>query len=192
MEQEQRSSFWATLPGLLTGSAALITAVTGGYLAYDRSPANPAAAGAHPTDGAAEAKPLAAGQPQSAAPPAASPAVAADSTPVAPPAAEVPATVVDSGGGASAPTDARPSFDCGRAATIVETMLCSDAGLADRDQRMAAQYRSLRGALPPDVRSQLLQSQRLFLRQRSDCRTSRCLADLYDVRLRQLAEFASN
>ena len=81
---------------------------------------------------------------------------------------------------------------CARAATGVETMLCSDAGLADRDRRMAMQYSALRGALSPSVRSQLLQSQRLFLRQRSDCRSSQCLADLYDVRLRQLGEFAAN
>jgi hypothetical protein len=190
MEQEQRSGFWSSLPGLLTGSAALITAVTGGYLAYDRSPAGPGSASAHPAEVGAEAKPLAVSQPQSPAP--ATPAAAAESALIAPSAAEMPATVVDSGGTASPPADARPSFDCGRAATVVETMLCSNAGLADRDQRMAAQYRALRGTLPPDVRSQLLQSQRLFLRQRSDCRSSQCLADLYDVRLRQLAEFASN
>ncbi|MFL6741995.1 MAG: lysozyme inhibitor LprI family protein, partial [Sphingomicrobium sp.] len=104
---------------------------------------------------------------------------------------EVPA---DSGGstGPIATGEPRPSFDCARAATVVENMLCSDAGLADRDRRMADQYKALRGALPDGVRSQLLQSQRLFLRQRSDCRSSQCLADLYDVRLRQLAEFASN
>ena len=192
MEQEQRSGFWSSLPGLLTGSAALITAVTGGYLAYDRSPANPAAASVRSAEPAANVKPLAASESPPVVAPTPTPAVAADSTPSGPSAPEVPATVIDSGAAAGPPVDARPSFDCARAATVVETMLCSDAGLADRDQRMAAQYRALRGSLPPDVRSQLLQSQRLFLRQRSDCRTSRCLADLYDVRLRQLAEFASN
>jgi len=192
MDQEQRSGFWSTLPGLLTGSAALITAVTGGYLAYDRSPGGPGLTSLHPTEGAAEARPFAAGQPQSAAPSGATPAIAADSAPTGPSAAEIPATVVDSGGAAGPPADARPSFDCARASTAVENMLCSDAQLADRDRRAAQQYFALRGSLPPGVRSQLLESQRLFLRQRSDCRSSQCLADLYDVRLRQLAEFASN
>jgi len=192
MDQEQRSGFWSTLPGLLTGSAALITAVTGGYLAYDRSPASPGTASAHPSEGAAEAKPIAASAPQGNGSPAPTPAVAADPAPAG--ASEAPATIIDSGG-VTAPVatgEARPSFDCARASTAVENMLCSDAQLADRDRRAAQQYFALRGSLPPGVRSQLLESQRLFLRQRSDCRSSQCLADLSDVRLRQLAEFASN
>jgi uncharacterized protein len=71
-------------------------------------------------------------------------------------------------------------------------MLCSDVGLADRDWQVAAQYHALRGSLPSTVRAQLLQSQRYFLERRSACATSQCLADLYDARLRQLSEFASN
>ena len=192
MDQQQRSGFWSTLPGILTGSAALITAATGGYLALDRVSGPSAAASTHQAEAPADPKPAAAGPSQPGAAPAPTPAIAADSTPAGPSAAEIPAAVVDSGGAASPPADARPSFDCARAATVVENMLCSDAGLADRDRRMADQYKALRGALPAGVRSQLLQSQRLFLRQRSDCRSSQCLADLYDVRLRQLAEFASN
>lgn len=38
--EQQRSGFWSTLPGILTGTAALITAATGGYLAFNRAPAN--------------------------------------------------------------------------------------------------------------------------------------------------------
>lgn len=71
-------------------------------------------------------------------------------------------------------------------------MVCSDAELADRDRRVAEQYFALRGTLPPYVRGQLLQSQREFLRLRSDCSDSACLTTLYDVRLRQLARFAAN
>jgi len=188
MEQEQRSGFWSSLPGILTGSAALITAATGGYLAYDKaSPAMPA-----PSPSAAEAaKPTPA--PELAAvptkrQPAEAPAVAT----VQPAGAELPVATVDPPPPVVASVDARPSFDCARAATLVETMICGDTQLADRDRRAAQQYFALRGSLPSGVRTQLLQSQRLFLRQRSDCRSSQCLSDLYDVRLRQLAEFASN
>jgi len=191
MDQEQRSGFWSSLPGVLTGSAALITAVTGGYLAFDRTSDKASAAGTHQANGPAESKPAAASSPQTEAQPAPTPVVAADPAPATP---AVPAAFPDSGGSAGpvATGEPRPSFDCARASTAVESMLCSDVALADRDRRASQQYFALRGRLPPDVRSQLLQSQRLFLRQRSDCRSSQRLADLYDVRLRQLAEFASN
>jgi hypothetical protein len=185
MEEQQRSGFWSTLPGILTGSAALITAATGGYLAFDRSAGNPASASPLQMQAPAESKPVA----------------AVDSKPAESAASEVHATIVDPGGSANLPSappsqiatgEPKPSFNCALAATAVENMLCSDAGLADRDRRVAAQYFTLRGTLPANVRSQLLQSQRQFLEQRSGCSTSQCLSDLYDNRLRRLAEFASN
>jgi len=88
--------------------------------------------------------------------------------------------------------EAKPAFDCALAATAVETMLCGDAELAERDQRVAKQYYALRGALPQKTRAQLLRSQRLFLKQRADCSTSQCLSELYDERLRRLEELAAN
>jgi len=38
---ERRSGFWSTLPGILTGMAALITAVTGAYFAFNQAPSKP-------------------------------------------------------------------------------------------------------------------------------------------------------
>jgi len=177
MEEQQRSGFWSTLPGILTGSAALITAATGGYLAMDR--ARPS-----PTESPANAKPLGLVGPtpaEAAAPeihPPAAEQARADPPPAAPPPV---ATGIP-----------RPSFNCVLAATAVETMVCGDVGLADRDRQVAAQYFALRGQLPPDVKSQLLDSQRYFLKRRSACTSNACLAEVYDERLRQLATFASN
>ena len=106
-------------------------------------------------------------------------------TPVAAAEAATPAPAIKFG-------EARPAFDCALAATAVEVMLCSDPELAERDRREAAQYFALRNYLPPKVRRQLLESQRLFLRQRAGCSTSQCLSDLYDERLRRLKLLASN
>ena len=191
MEQQQRSGFWATLPGILTGTAALITAATGGYLALGRLPDKAAAAGAPHAPAPADAKPAVVGAPEAGA--AAQPtavvaeAIAAEADPSPMIAAAEPAAPRPLSTG-----EPRPSFNCALASTPVETMVCSDAALADRDRQVAAQYFALRGSLPAHVRSRLLQSQRLFLKQRSDCASSQCLAEIYDVRLRQLAEFASN
>jgi hypothetical protein len=185
MEEQQRSGFWSTLPGILAGSAALITAATGGYLAFDRTSSNPAVAKPSQMEAPAEPKPLALVG--------ATPAEAAGS--------EVRAAVAGLDGRTNAPSPPprpnatgapKPSFNCALAATVVETMLCSDVGLAERDRQVAAQYFTLRGTLPPNVRSQLLQSQRYFLDRRSECTTDACLSEVYDNRLRQLAEFASN
>lgn len=184
-EEQERSNFWSTVPGIMTGMAALISAATGGYLAISRIPDKTAAAASAPQAAPpAEVKP--------AAPPAAPPAQQSSST--------APAALVE----ADAPTapsaapprpvvtgEPRPSFNCALASTAVENMLCGDAELADRDRRAARLYFALRGTLPPDLKSRLLQSQKRFLDQRSDCATSECLSDLYDVRLRQLAEFDS-
>jgi hypothetical protein len=64
--QDRRSGFWSTLPGILTGSAALITAATGGYLAFHSSSppaanvAAPAALAETPPTNAAAVEPAAA------------------------------------------------------------------------------------------------------------------------------------
>jgi uncharacterized protein len=57
---------------------------------------------------------------------------------------------------------------------------------------VAKRYFALRGSLTPKPRTLLLQSQRLFLKQRSQCGTSECLSALYDTRLRRLDEFEAN
>src|SRR5258705_2595726 len=182
MDEQQRSGFWSTLPGILTGSAALITAATGGYLAFDRTQANPGTGKSPQMEVPAEPKPLALVG--------ATPAEASTSearAPAAGPANPAPAPPHQNATGAP-----KPSFNCALASTAVETMLCSDAGLAERDRQVAPQYFVLRGTLPPNVRSQPLQSQRYFLAQRSECTTSQCPSDVYDNRLHQLADFASN
>lgn len=216
MEEEQRSSFWSTVPGILTGVAAVISAATGGYLAFNRM-SSASVSNSAQTTSAAELKPAAAvaatpGQPFTSRTPTASAATASESSnsqapaPAAvmggqPSTSQTSAAIVDADVTANplvarrrpvASGQPRPSFDCARASTRVEDMVCTDTDLAARDRRAAALYFELRNSLPPELRIQLLQSQKRFLHERSDCSTSECLSDLYDVRLRQLAEFDSS
>lgn len=88
--------------------------------------------------------------------------------------------------------DPHPAFDCALASTEVETLICGDSELAERDLRVSKRYFALRASLPATTRSKLLQSQRLFLKQRSQCATSDCLSALYDARLRRLDELQSD
>jgi uncharacterized protein YecT (DUF1311 family) len=87
--------------------------------------------------------------------------------------------------------DPHPAFDCALASTAVETLICSDAELAERDLRVSKRYFALRASLPSKTRTLLLQSQRLFLKERAGCGTSECLSALYDARLRRLDELGA-
>lgn len=182
MEEERRSNFWSTVPGILTGLAALISAATGGYLAISHMGDAPSKSASAPVP--AELKPAAAkaATPSQSSTAQAPPAIAHPDVMVAAPPA--PHQSVASG-------QPKPAFDCARASTQVENMICTDTGLAARDRRAAALYFALRNTLTPELRAQLLQSQKRFLDERSNCSTSECLSVLYDVRLRQLAEFDS-
>jgi uncharacterized protein YecT (DUF1311 family) len=84
--------------------------------------------------------------------------------------------------------DPKPAFDCALASTSVESLICSDSELAERDRRVAQRYFALRGSLPQKPRTLLLASQRLFLKERSQCASSECLSALYDARLHRLDE----
>jgi uncharacterized protein YecT (DUF1311 family) len=84
--------------------------------------------------------------------------------------------------------DPKPAFDCALASTAIENLICADSELAERDRRVSQRYFALRASLRPKPRALLLQSQRLFLKDRSQCTTSACLSALYDTRLRRLDE----
>ena len=75
-----------------------------------------------------------------------------------------------------------PAFACVQAATPVEKLVCSDAGLdaslPQRDRQLAAAFAAARNARPATVAEQ-----RAWLRSRNRCQTIECLAESYDQRL---------
>jgi uncharacterized protein len=73
---------------------------------------------------------------------------------------------------------------------VTENLICGDSELAERDLRVSQRYFLLRASLPQKTRTQLLRSQRLFLKDRAGCGTGECLSALYDARLRRLDELA--
>ncbi|MFN2473126.1 MAG: hypothetical protein ABR588_04305, partial [Sphingomicrobium sp.] len=89
-----------------------------------------------------------------------------------------------------APATARPatnpSFSCARARTRGEIIVCGDAGLAALDRRMAAQYGAAFAAADPDRRAILRSTAHRFYGFRDNCPTSRCIADGYRQRMREI------
>ncbi len=91
-----------------------------------------------------------------------------------------------------APTDTaqvfpiHPSFDCARAGTATERLICSDAGVASLDADLAKAYKNL---LPdyPD-RAALKKEQVNWIRTKRDgCSTIDCLKQVYQERLDDLS-----
>jgi len=86
---------------------------------------------------------------------------------------------------------ARPSFDCGRANSLAEEMVCSDPALAAADRQLARAFRqALRSGAPQD---QLRGEQDDWLEIREDAarRSPRALASVYDQRIEELNTIAN-
>lgn len=85
----------------------------------------------------------------------------------------------------------RPSFDCRRASSDIERLICRELDLGELDARLARAYRSLRSDLDAVEQEQLRRDQLRWLRdKRQSCRLeeqpSACLAAVYSERIEDL------
>lgn len=80
------------------------------------------------------------------------------------------------------------SFDCRKAATVVEKMICSDKTLSGLDDELASIYRMARAEIDADKAKLLAQAQKHWLRSRNACESRGCLRFEYDQRIAQLRE----
>jgi len=98
-----------------------------------------------------------------------------------------------------------PSFDCRKAATATERLICADDDLAALDRRLGDAFRAVRQSAPDDRKAGLLQEQQRWLREvRDGCvaasggkptRAERsaapaCLSAAYRIRISALADEA--
>jgi uncharacterized protein YecT (DUF1311 family) len=132
---------------------------------------------------------------QKAAAPVASPAAAPTPTPAVTPTpvtqapAEAPAAAAPATAPAPTPVETGPitaSFDCAKARSAQEKMICSDRELARLDVELSAAYRKARDAATD---AKALQSEQLqWLKStRQACSDTTCLATAYKDRLAQLS-----
>lgn len=85
-------------------------------------------------------------------------------------------------------TTARPSFDCTRARSQSERMVCADPGLASLDRAMAAEYSRAMAQASPQQQALLRQSRDRFLAYRDNCPSAACVAGAYDDRIREIRD----
>jgi uncharacterized protein len=76
------------------------------------------------------------------------------------------------------------SFDCAKASTAVEKLICSEAKLSDLDGRVAQAYR--RALATPAVAQRVKLDQRRWLADRNKCTDVACLTGAYQKRLADL------
>lgn len=86
------------------------------------------------------------------------------------------------------PTPTGPSFDCAKASTDLERLICDAPALAWWDRQMAGAYELAQLAADEKGRETLLTAQRLFLASRDKCALDyACLVDSYAARIVELA-----
>ena len=107
--------------------------------------------------------------------------------PAADPLAPEPAAPADPLAPAPAP-GASPSFNCVNARTSGERAVCSDAGLAALDRRMAAQFASAIADANAEQRATLQRTRDSFLRYRDQCPDNSCIAETYRGRMREIRD----
>ncbi|HUX65823.1 MAG TPA: lysozyme inhibitor LprI family protein [archaeon] len=82
------------------------------------------------------------------------------------------------------------SFDCGKAASKVEQMICGDAKLSKLDDEMGNDYQKALSKANEEQKKSLLTEQKLWLKKiRNICTSETCLKDAYSSRLAALATF---
>lgn len=85
-----------------------------------------------------------------------------------------------------------PSFDCAKASSDVERLICSDDELAELDRSLADLYAVLLKNTPPGGQKQLKAEQRGWIKGRDDCWKSEdlrdCVANEYRLRIDELKD----
>lgn len=77
-----------------------------------------------------------------------------------------------------------PAFNCAKASSKVEKMICADSTLSSADSVNADMYKEALQA--SDNPNHVKQEQRLWLKTRNTCQTVDCIAKAYDTRYNQL------
>jgi uncharacterized protein YecT (DUF1311 family) len=81
------------------------------------------------------------------------------------------------------------SFDCAKAGTAVEKLICADPGLRAADGEMATIYKRVYAAAGSGAEA-VKQDQREFIAKRNQCGTAECIAGAYQSRRVALAQMS--
>jgi uncharacterized protein YecT (DUF1311 family) len=84
----------------------------------------------------------------------------------------------------------KPSFDCAKASTPIENMICGDQKLAELDVALSENYKNINNSdIGDGARSELRQTQRSWSVERNSCKDSACMAATYRKRLDKICDY---
>jgi len=82
------------------------------------------------------------------------------------------------------------SFDCAKAGTKVEKLICGNAELSKLDEELGAAYKT---ALDSEKQSESIrQAQNQWMKERNGCDDAACLIDAYEVQIKKLSSSKSD
>lgn len=84
----------------------------------------------------------------------------------------------------------RPGFDCGKAATSVERMICADPSLGEKDRQVSNTYRTwlqrVKSGDMIDPLDEIIADQKAWVQRRNACTNPACVSQSYDERIAEL------
>jgi uncharacterized protein len=85
---------------------------------------------------------------------------------------------------------AGPSFDCAKASSNVEKMICGNDQLQKLDVALSKNYKSMMAVSDdlPGGAQDLRQEQKAWVAKRNKCTTEKCLVDLYSARVDEVCD----
>ncbi|WP_334088119.1 lysozyme inhibitor LprI family protein [Helicobacter typhlonius] len=86
---------------------------------------------------------------------------------------------------------AKPSFDCAKATTKVEKMICEDSSgkLQNLDRQIFKSYQETKAKLDKNGKKAFLDSQKSWLKTRERCESKECLKELLQHRIKELQTY---
>lgn len=81
------------------------------------------------------------------------------------------------------------SFNCGKASTLIESLICRDPVLSRQDSKMATLYRDVLRRSSPGDRQSVRDEQRAWIEERDRCEDKECLDLVYSKRIYDLKHF---
>jgi uncharacterized protein len=80
-----------------------------------------------------------------------------------------------------------PAFDCAKASSDVEKMICGDSKLANLDNELSTGYKTVYGSAKPDDQARMKKEQNNWLKTvRNICKDKSCVVGAYEVRMHVL------
>lgn len=90
----------------------------------------------------------------------------------------------------SSQSSVKPSFDCNKASTTTERLVCSDDELASLDLKLANAYKNARNLADVAGKKKILEEQKIWLKAYNLCKDKDCVKQNLEQRIKDLNQMS--